>query len=72
MTAIHAPRLLSPATPFERFLLDTAARLDRIVATRLERRAARPTPARQASPSDAALDIRARATLLAPVANQLR
>ncbi|GAA1913015.1 hypothetical protein GCM10009775_02030 [Microbacterium aoyamense] len=72
MTAIHAPRLLSPATPFERFLLATAARLDRIVAVRLERRAARTSSVRRDLSSDAALGVRARATLLAPVANQLR
>ncbi|WP_439592605.1 hypothetical protein [Microbacterium sp.] len=72
MTAIHAPRLLAPATPFERFLLGTAARLDRIVAARLERRAARAVAVRRDPASDAALDVRARATLLAPVANQLR
>ncbi|WP_404433120.1 hypothetical protein LG299_02245 [Microbacterium lacus] len=73
MTAIHPTHLLAPATRFERLLLHTAATLDHVVAVRLERRAtgAQAAP-RRAAVTDSALDVRANATLLAPVANQLR
>lgn len=71
MTAIHATHPLSPVTPFERMLLRTAAVLDHAVSVRLERRAAGPAISRVPA-AGAALDIRATATLWAPVANQLR
>lgn len=62
MTAIHAPRTISPATSFERLLLRTAAALDDVVRVRLERRAAR--GARPVPPQVAAVDARTDAQAL--------
>lgn len=53
MTALHAPRVLAPATPFERTLLRTADSIDAFVADRLAARAARRTVGRVTAQAEA-------------------
>ncbi len=67
MTAIDTRWALTRATRFERVLLRTAAQLDRVVAHRLERRATRTAASVRTTESASALDVRARATLHAPI-----